>query len=565
MNAKQDQRPYKGKTKTTVIIKPLVLAETIRVIGTTVPTEGSGREVVVEIGTEKPFRVSHFPLAAIGSGDLRPLAMELAEAGQYHLAIKPTLCTVANYILAKARNTKTLVITATGLTKVMVDGQPFYAYVWSGRIYWFGPAPAIKVLASKGTIAANARGTFEEWRVRHEGVLPGNPYMIFTYVQCLAAPLRRRFGKPQLSVILVGASTTGKSTTQKAAQSIIGDPDEVITMSGTRIGILDHLASKPDQPAFLQDTRQSDSAADLLNIIFEVADGAGRLRRGESPRKIAASMILSNERNLIDMAGEKKGSLDDGIFSRVLEINLTRTEGAFHHFHGEPSAADFATKLEQIYSECYGTAWPVWLKALSDQWPTVEQLYEKWLPLVKAKIAKYAGAAEISAISNRLLDALAFSAWAGCIASRFGILPIERAEITDAFGLVFAEHVALQLKATTPVGDKLIKDVRGFLDENYARFPDLKSFDSDTPRPTVYGYRRVSRRHGDVFLFLPNVFDRQFVAEYGNVAYSILKRADFLVANDGGGNQYLTRIPNTYDRKRFVAIKASIRFDSEKS
>jgi hypothetical protein len=537
------------------------LPDAIRVIGTTLPSEAHGREIVLEISTESRTNVSHLSLAEMGAGELKPLAAALAEGEHFNLAKREMRGEVAKAILREVVNSKTVVVDSTGLTKLTIAGQTFTAYVWNRRVYWFGPKPEIEVIASKRGPQARSSGKFDDWKIQHKGVLPGNHYLIVIFAHSFAAAIRGAFCEPELLLALVGASTTGKSTSQNSAQAAIGHPEEVMTMSGTKIGLLDRLASKPDQPAFLQDTRQADSTDDLLKIIFDAADGARRIRSGESTKPISATVILSNERNILDMPLAKKGGLDEGIFARLLEINVNPPNGAFHHLHGEKSAADFAKKLETIQAESYGTAWPAWLKVLSKNWQQVIELHEQRMPKVKAKIVKHAGTMGISSINNRLLDKLTFSAWAGCIASHYGVLPVTIDEVIDAFGLVFTEHLARQMKGMTPLGEKLIAEVRGFLDENHGRFRDLLTFDTDAARGSILGYRFEVKGVGEVYLIFPSVFNRLFTVEFGNVVFSLLKDAEFLVTTPSRGNQYQARIPGTEIRKHFVAIKASIRFD----
>jgi hypothetical protein len=553
--------PRRISTKNTG--QSFVLPQAFNVVGTTMPTDTAGREILIEIGSGSKFRAIHLSIAALGSGDHKPLASELSESGYYKLARKPMLTMVADSILEKAATINTLVITLNGFFKLLIGEEKFNGYAWSGAVYWFGPPPPMNVIVSARTDTTHRSGTFPEWKTRHKGVIPGNPYLIVSYSHSLAAALCRAFDAPKLILLLVGPSTTGKSTTQKGAQSMIGHPSEVRTMSGTKAGIQSHLAAKPDQPVYFQDARQIDNANDLLDIIFDVADGAGKMKFGNPPKTIAAAMILSNERNFMDMAKVQKGSIDEGIYARLLEINFDGPHGAFHNLHGEPSAADFAKKLEAVFSECYGTVWPAWLKSVSSHWTEVTDLHAQWIPKIKTKIAIHADGIQISAINSRLLDALVFYAWVGCIASHLGILPVKKAEIADAFGFVFAQQLLRQLKGTTPLGDRLIKHVCGFLDENHARFPSLDYFDVDTHRSGVLGYRYSTKSGDDVFLFLPNVFQRFFVADYGNVAFSILKRSEFLLASEGRGNQFQARIPRTDERKSFIAIKASIRFDKK--
>ena len=481
------------------------LPDTIRGIGMTPLSETKAREVVIEITTSSGITVVHLLLAEVGSGDYKSLGEALAEGEHFDLAERDMRGKVAKALLSQVVTNKTIVIESTGLTKITVDGQTFNAYVWDHRIYWFGPKPETKVVASKRIAPARTSGNFNQWHDQHKGVLPGNHYLIVIFALCLAAALRCLFGEKGLILGIVGPSTTGKTTAQISAQTQIGHSDEVKTMSGTKIGLLEHLSSKPDQPAFLEDARQTDSTDDLVNILFDAADGAGRIKSGETTKPISATVILSNERNVLDMPLAKKSGLDEGIFARLLEINVTQPNGVFHHLHGEKSPADFAKKLKSIQAQYYGTAWPVWLETLSNNWPQIIELHERWMPKVKEKIAKHAGTQEISSINNRLLDKLTFAAWAGCIASHYEILPITKNEVTHAFGLVFTEHLARQMKGTTPLGDKLIAEVCGFLDENIARFLDLAMFDANAVRGSIDGYRFSTKRDGTVYLILPNV------------------------------------------------------------
>jgi len=53
-------------------------------------------------------------------------------------------------------------------------------------------------------------------------------------------------------------------------------------------------------------------------------------------------MIISNERNVMDMARGKASTFDEGLFARLFEINVCGPYGAFHELHGKKTGADFA-------------------------------------------------------------------------------------------------------------------------------------------------------------------------------------------------------------------------------
>lgn len=332
-------------------------------------------------------------------------------------------------------------------------------------------------------------------------------------------------------------------------------------MSGTKVGLLEYLLARPDSPVFFQDIRQNDSPDIFISLVFDVAEGAGRMRSGGGQRnELAATMILSNERLAVDMVMGKKNLLDEGLYSRLFEIVCSGKYGAFHHLHGCKSPDEFAKDLQRNSREYFGAAWPSWIGGLSKHWPKILRFHETEFPKVKAEVATQAGEAAHERVNNRILDSLSFSAWVGLIASKLKILPINRAEIINAFGLVLQEHISRQMSGSTPLAEQLISEVRGSLDECTSRFVDLRLF-NDEKQSAVYGYRYKSKRHGELFLFLPNVFTRLFQGKYGSVGYKILADAGFLVTTNGRGHQYQVRVPGLEERKSFIAVKANLRFD----
>ena len=82
-------------------------------------------------------------------------------------------------------------------------------------------------------------------------------------------------------------------------------PCDVKTMTGTPVGVREDLLSKPDLPVCYQDSRQF-AYGDLLDLLFDVTNGATRLKSGTDYAEIAAILILTNERFLEEMNGSSK-------------------------------------------------------------------------------------------------------------------------------------------------------------------------------------------------------------------------------------------------------------------
>lgn len=521
------------------------------------------RDVVIRMLQDGQSKYYPLNIMDLTFGDKKPLAVACSESGFHGLANRAMVKRLADEILQRAEKKKVLVLDTNGLHEINLDGHDYKAYVCGNKAYWLGEKPPTKVIVANTQKIVAASCTLEEWNENVGKYLEGNPYMIVVFCHALSAILRRALKQPRPSVAQIGKSSIGKSTTQQVCQSALGPIGDVISMSGTKAGIIDHLLNHPDQPVCFQDIRQNDNVDNLIDLIFDSADGAGRMRFGEILKKISATMALSNERLLADMVRGKKVTLDEGIYARYFELVCCAPHGAFHDLHEFDDAAEFADNLKKNCEKYYGAVWPALLQVLSKKWADVETQHEELLPKVKAKIAKCAGDADPGRVTNRIMDALSFSAWVGVLARRFKVFPIKDIEIINAFGLVMKEHMARQLSGSTPLADELVSDVRGCLDEGSGRFLPLADFGDENHRSSIHGYLWKAKKHGELYLFLPHVFDRLFKEKYGGAAYGMLEESGFLVKTSGQGHQYQVRIPRVEKQKSFIAIKASIRFDQE--
>jgi hypothetical protein len=557
----RDRKSAQSEDDSSSESKCTVIPKNVQVIGMTLEGMGNKREVVIRVNSNAKNRVFNLSVPDLAVGDRKALASVLAEADSYDFLDVKSLKRIAIAILKKAVSEDVIVLCTQGLHELEINGEAYQVYVWGNEACCMGSDVPKKIVVSNKNPPRSPSCDLATWKGNVASELKGNHYLTAVHAHALASAIRRIFRQPRLSLSLVGPTTVGKSVTEKSAQSMIGHVDDVKSMSGTKVGLLEYLHARPDSPVFFQDIRQNDSPNIFIDIVFDLAEGAERMRSGQKQEnELAATMILSNERLAADMVGGRKYSIDEGLYSRLFEIKCNGEYGAFHHLHGCESAAEFAQELERNSTKYYGAAWPSWIRALSRNWPKVLRSYETELPRVKAEIAAQAGEAAHGRVNNRVLDALSFSAWSGVIASRAGILPLNKHEIIDAFGLVLREHISRQISGSTPLADQLISEVRGCLDENSSRFPDLRAF-NDEKQSAVYGYRGKSTRHGELFLFLPNVFTRLFQGKYGSVAYKILADAGFLVTTSGRGHQYQVRVPGLEERKSFIAVTANIRFD----
>jgi hypothetical protein len=538
-----------------------VLPSNVTVLGRT--TAESGGEIVVRIATNGINRYNNYAIEDLLSDKASSLIVDLVTTGLVQFTKKKARRAVADEIIDRGVKSSTVVLAATGLTSFKVNQTAHWAYAWAHKTYWFGPVPKMKVLASRVGSTPPFAGSFEEWKKRVGRRLRRNPYLIVMISHALAAALRQIFREPYLVLLLIGPSSSGKTTSQRAVASLFGSPDDdvgVLQMSGTEIGILEQVEQRSDLPILFQDTRQNASVDAFFRLIFSVADGATRYKHGSTKRPLTATAIVSNERGIMDIAARSKGNLDEGLFARCFELSTEAPHGFFHDLHGCDEANMFAKQLRTAAEQCHGTVWPKWLEALESNWEEVMRLHRKWLPIMRQKLATYAGNENIGAVDNRMLDALAFSAWTGVIASKFGVLPIDTEEIRESFGLVFSEHTKRRRAGNTPLADKVISEVRGYIDAHPSRFPKLMAIDEDV-RSNISGFRSNVKNVGQVYLFLPEVFHAQIASKHGAVTYRILEREGLIHSTKGRGFQLQMRMPGSGNRKSFIAIKEAIRYD----
>ena len=348
-----------------------VIPKNVRVVGMTYGGNDAEREVVITTNSNGRSRTCYLSPTELIIGDKKALATLLVEAG--HISIDgQALKRISAAILEKAHNEDVIVLATQGRHTLEIDGKTYTGYVWGKSVHWFGSKPPRKVVVATKNHKKPASCDLATWQKHVGSKLTGNHYLIVVHGHTLAAALCRAFGQPRTSISLVGPSGVGKSTTQQSAQSLIGPVDDVRSMSGTKVGLLEFLHDHPDSPVFFQDIRQSDSPDIFIDLVFDVAEGAGRMRSGQTHgNELAATMILSNERLAVDMVASKKGSLDEGLYSRLFEIVCEAEYGAFHHLHDCKYPAEFAKELGRNSSKYYGAAWPAWISALSENWSKV--------------------------------------------------------------------------------------------------------------------------------------------------------------------------------------------------
>lgn len=535
----------------------------IHVLGMTKANNSLAQCIAIEVHQNSTSKRYLIPITALISGERVELISCLLEAGRLDLLERKALSKLGASIVQEAQKRDVQILSTSGLNQVSVNGYQYSAYLWEDITYWLGlPAPANSVFHWHKAQQRRA-GSFDDWNTYVGQRLRGNHFLICVVVHSLASALCRFFGMPRLVISLIGPSGVGKTITQRCGQSLIGPCSEVLTMSGTPAGIREYLLTKPDMPVFFQDARQF-PATELISLIFDLADGATRLKSGTNNTNesaIASTLILSNERHLVDMKRTGEMLLDEGIFARCLEIDCSAQYGAFHDIHDAESPNEFAKQLEIATSNYYGTLWPRWLRSISKHFEKIVASHQTLFPKIRQKLVESGGNESLQRVNNRIVESLAFSAWVGVIASKCKVLPLTQDEIVTAYSVALDQYITRQKNGVTPLTELIVAKIRGFLDEQSNRFPTLDKFGQHNDGHTPIGYTHKTKAGETVYLWPPHAFQKIVIDQFGQVALQLLRDAGYLVSTKGRGFQYQVRLPKCEERMSFIALRRSIRFD----
>lgn len=461
-----------------------------------------------------------------------------------------------------ARGRPLTTVERRGFTRVRYQGRWVWVYAYRGKPYVYGRKAPRLALVSEAAESGELAGTFAEWQAVVSQVVASNPRQLVVLAHALSAALRRPLGFPSVMLALVAPTSTGKTTTQRIVASMLGKPI-VTPWNATSLGLQKWLAERPDQPVTLEDFHRADSADDLAAVIMAAGNSASRITartrsQGEDAATIESTAIISAERSLVSLL--RAGT--SGLLARYVEIG-TGESGMFDEASPYVDIRTMVGAIDTAVRGNYGVAWPAWLSAVSKAWPSVERLSKKRMAFVLARVLEAAGRPELTELSARLADGIAFSAFAAVMATKLGFWSIPPATIYEAFGLVFKEHLARSLAGGSGFYSQAVEAVSSFIERHRSRFFPLREVHDTTPRHGLVGYTTTIRGKGPVFLFPPGLFAEQF-RDYGDEVYEALRNADLLIAQPQRGNRLSVRIPGATDERRsrmeFIAVKEAIRF-----
>lgn len=543
-----------------------VLSNLIRVLG--VAHDVSGHRIGIALrlrnSTKPPFIC---PMALTGRHHLGATENWLLEEGLDDVLSGMRVSEFGSALRAMAGSRKVTVVAEAGFHVVQEGDASYRMTAWDGHLRYFGQEPSPNIIltddAAKSVLTA---GSVKSWGEAFSSIAARNPRLTVALCFSFSAGMRRAFGEPSLSLILVAPTSTAKSTVQQVCASLTGKP-EVVAWNATNQGMQEWLSHRPDLVACVEDLQQADKPEDILQVLMNTGNNAARLRAGRGKgasqaRSIEATLILSSEKPLASLVSRASS----GVLARCFEVHA----GAHGMFDDPCEAGDpglLANQLKQSASANYGAMWPKWLKVLSKSWDQVKDWHIERLPKLRNSILRRAGYCEPDELTGRLVNRLAFATFAGCVASELGLWAVTPQEVQAAFGLVLKEHLERQPPTGNALSAVALDAVRAYIETHRANFSPLSAINDPNVRAGLLGYTTDDPGHGLLFLFDPFVFATLF-ADCGAELLPALRSAGYLATKRTRHNQYEKKVATSDKGKRrsmfFIAVKNDIRYAPER-
>jgi hypothetical protein len=302
-----------------------------------------------------------------------------------------------------------------GRTLISPDGEALPARTIDDGGDWAG-IPLTFRGASRGhnqiASAYKPVGTLDAWRELMDKVKQ-YPMALLTLYASFVPPLLRIFRCPNFSLDISGISTGGKTTAQRIAASVWGDPDErqpaaaLAEWETTAVYAERASAALSGLPLILNDSKRVKKLEEVGKLIYAVETGRGKGRGArvglDTTETWYTVLISSGEQKLTSYC-----EADGGTKMRVLVVT-GRPFG-----NPSPEIDAFVKDLNLGLFDNYGTAgieFISWLLANRDTWPEWQKTYrEKDRALARAYPGEMAGRLAASAAAIYVAAKIAHTA-----------------------------------------------------------------------------------------------------------------------------------------------------------
>jgi putative DNA primase/helicase len=214
-------------------------------------------------------------------------------------------------------------------------------------------------------------GTLESWKENVCKFTNENPVLIFSFCIVFGGVLAPYLNSAGIGINLYGDSSTGKTTTAKAAASILNGDSSFQSWRVTNNGF-EGKAAQTNHSAIILDDISEVNPDDLDKVIYMAINGNGKQRAQKTGaaatlQKWQVNLISTGEFSAADhlKTGSRKKQ-NAGQAVRLLDMPAADLgeSGVFHNKHEFETFSDFSDELKLAAENHYGTALKPFVRAV---------------------------------------------------------------------------------------------------------------------------------------------------------------------------------------------------------
>ncbi len=342
------------------------------------------------------------------------------------------------------------------------------------------------------SMANGVSGSTEDWGKVARAAAVSN-YAAMAILASLAAPLYKFSALEEGCIInFAGNGSSGKSTCNRAAASIWGNPDDLSSWNASGRAIFEVAAANSDMPLVLDDTERGDGKAkdrldQLEGMIHTLTAGRSksyaRIVSGNDqlpPLKFKCIVLSSSPTSVEDYNRAKGTQRTDGDRARLLEIRVPHGDlggiwwGADLTSLKAPRSTQFLSEYLSKQSKLhYGQAGKDWVQFLVDHHAELPAMIERHSKTLIGKLGP-----DLKSVEGRIAGKIALLYAAGRIARKAKIIRWNKDRILAVSRLMFQEVVNTAFQVA-PSEQEAFDRLRSAITDK-TRFPVLEGDEKPT-------------------------------------------------------------------------------------
>ena len=384
-------------------------------------------------------------------------------------------------------------------------------------------------------------GNFEQWQENVAKYAQGNSRLILALCTGFAAPLIYLSGSESFGIHFFGDSSTGKTTTLHIASSLFGCGTTGYAMQWrTTDNALESIASLFCDCLLCLDEIGQCSSKVVSEMSYMLANGKGKSRMNKDAQlkdsyKWRILFLSNGELSAAEKISETGIAPKPGQIVRMIDIPAAPRDrdGIFECYHEFTSGADLSDHLRNTSTAYYGTAFPKYMELIVSDLENIKNSSREQIKSFQNQHSPQ-GATKTT---HRVAARFGLLAFAGELAIKIGVLPLEKGEASQAAKTCFEDWMISQ------GGGDVDRDLAQALSRlksiiqvyGSSRFGVIPICNMQKPIENLMGYKKVtSENDAPIYHIFPSIFRKEICkgVNYRKIA-NLLKDRGILIARNG--------------------------------